>query len=62
MAASTVDGGGNAYVAGGTGSTNFPTTPGAFDTTPDGNDGFVTKLNAAGSALVYSTVLGGIGE
>ena len=55
----TVDSGGNAYVAGGTGSTNFPTTAGAFDTTSDGNDAFVTKFNANGSALVYSTVLGG---
>ena len=43
-----VDGAGNAYVAGGTSSTDFPTTPGAFDTTPDGSDGFVTKLNPAG--------------
>jgi hypothetical protein len=55
----TVDDGGNAYVAGGTGSTDFPTTPGAFDTTSDGSDGFVTKLNPSGSAAVYSTVLGG---
>ena len=54
-----VDGGGNAYVAGGTGSTDFPTTPGALDTTSDGSDGFVTKLNPSGSAAVYSTVLGG---
>ncbi len=55
----TLDGARYAYVAGTTTSTNFPTTPGAFDTTPDGNDGFVTKFNAAGSALVYSTMLGG---
>jgi hypothetical protein len=54
-----VDGSGSAYVAGGTGSTDFPTTPGAFDTTSDGADGFVTKFNAAGSAAVYSTALGG---
>ena len=54
-----VDGAGNAYVAGGTSSTNFPTTFGAFDTTPDGSDGFVTKLNPAGSTLVYSTAIGG---
>ena len=54
-----LDGGGDAYIAGGTGSTDFPTTPGAFDTTSDGSDGFVTKLNPSGSAAVYSTVLGG---
>jgi hypothetical protein len=54
-----VDDSGNAYVAGGSGSTNFPTTPGAFDTVSDGNDAFLAKLNAAGSGLVYSTVLGG---
>jgi hypothetical protein len=54
-----IDAAGNAYVSGGTASLNFPTTPGAFDTLPDGNDAFVTKLNPTGSALVYSTVLGG---
>jgi hypothetical protein len=54
-----IDAAGNAYISGGTDSLNFPTTPGAFDTLPDGNDAFVTKLNATGSALVYSTVLGG---
>ena len=57
-----VDAAGNAYVSGGAGSTDFPTTPGAFDTLPDGSDAFVTKLNPAGSALVYSTVLGGTCE
>jgi hypothetical protein len=55
-----VDGSGNAYVGGSTSSTNFPTTPGAYDTTHNGDDdGFVTKLNATGSALLYSTFLGG---
>jgi hypothetical protein len=54
-----VDSGGNAYIAGGSGSTDFPTTPGAFDTTSDGSDAFVTKLNASGTAPVYSTVIGG---
>jgi hypothetical protein len=62
-----VDSAGEAYIAGGTElSTNFPTTPGAFQTTlaTDGVqkqpcDAFVTKLNAAGSGLVYSTYLGG---
>ncbi len=55
-----VDPSGNAYVTGITFSTNFPTTPGAFRATPVGEgDGFVTKLNAQGAALVYSTFLGG---
>jgi hypothetical protein len=54
-----IDTAGNAYVAGGTGSFDFPTTPGAFDTLADGSEAFVTKLNPAGSALVYSTLLGG---
>jgi beta-propeller repeat-containing protein len=50
----------NAYVTGSTDSTDFPTTPGAFDTTDDpGRDTFVAKVNASGSALVYSTYLGG---
>jgi len=55
------DGSGNAYVTGLTKSTAFPTTSGAFDTTHNGgtSDGFVTKLNPAGSALLYSTFLGG---
>jgi beta-propeller repeat-containing protein len=55
-----LDGAANVYVTGQTGSRNFPTTPGAFDITANGSyDGFVTKLNAAGSGLVYSTRLGG---
>jgi hypothetical protein len=55
-----VDVSGNAYVTGYTESSDFPTTPGAFQTTyGGGGDAFVTKLNAAGSALVYSTYLGG---
>ncbi|MBI5181593.1 MAG: SBBP repeat-containing protein [Nitrospirae bacterium] len=55
-----VDSSGNAYVTGYTGSTNFPTTAGAYDTASNGYyDAFVTKLNAAGTALVYSTYLGG---
>src|SRR5207237_5372206 len=57
-----VDGAGGAYVTGVTGSADFPTTAGAFDTTYNGGfDAFVTRLNAAGSALAYSTFLGGTG-
>ncbi|MBK8146647.1 MAG: SBBP repeat-containing protein [Acidobacteria bacterium] len=42
--------------------TDFPTTAGSYDTTLNGvTDFFVTKLNATGSALVFSTVIGGAG-
>ena len=55
-----IDSVGNAYLTGLTFSTDFPTTPGAFQRTLAGNsDAFVTKLNAQGRALVYSTLLGG---
>src|SRR5258707_6194762 len=55
-----VDGAGSAFVTGQTPSTNFPTTAGAVQTTNAGSyDAFVTKLDATGSALVYSTYLGG---
>src|SRR5437762_1954940 len=58
-----VDGSGNAYVTGEAGSTNFPSTAGAFQTSIGGySDAFVSKLNPGGSALVYSTYLGGSGE
>jgi len=59
-----VDGAGNAYVVGQTFSSNFPTTAGAFQTSFGGGygDAFLTKLNPTGSALVYSTYLGGTGE
>ena len=59
-----VDGEGNAYVTGLTSSTDFPTTLGAFQTTFGGapNDAFVSKLNQTGSALIYSTYLGGGGD
>jgi hypothetical protein len=56
-----VDEAGNAYVTGGTLHTDFPTTPGAHDRTPGGDDRYVLKLNSSGSALVYSTFLGGSG-
>src|SRR5438552_2046982 len=56
-----VDGSGNAYVTGRTSSTDFPVTRGAFQTSYGGgtDDVFVTKLNSTGSALLYSTYLGG---
>jgi photosystem II stability/assembly factor-like uncharacterized protein len=56
-----VDSFGQAYVAGGTSSTDFPTTPGAFQRVYGGGqtDAFITKLNADGSSLVYSTYIGG---
>lgn len=55
-----VDSAGYAYVAGYTWSVDFPTTPGAFDTTLGGpGDAYVTKLDVTGSSLVYSTYIGG---
>jgi len=60
-----VDGSGAAYVSGYTWSSDFPTSPGAYDTTCDrdgrctAGDAFITKLSPDGSALVYSTFLGG---
>lgn len=42
---------------------NFPVTQNAYDTVFNGyKDIFVTKLNASGDTLLYSTFLGGIGE
>jgi hypothetical protein len=71
-----VDAAGNAYVTGVTTSSDFPTTTGAWQPTFGGGvsftggnsrfsnvsgDGFVTKVTAGGSSLVYSTYLGGSG-
>jgi hypothetical protein len=62
-----IDTNGNAYVSGQTTSLMFPTTSGAFQTAcnlmSDNQclNGFVTKLNPSGSALAYSTYLGGTG-
>lgn len=55
-----IDGSGNAYIGGSTRSLNFPTTPGSYQPALTGfRDIFVTKLNPTGSALVYSTYVGG---
>ncbi len=56
-----VDAAGRATVTGVTGSSDFPTTPGAFDPSHNGGDAFVMRLNASGSALDYATFLGGNG-
>lgn len=56
----TVDGSGNAYVVGRTSSSDFPVS--GFQETFGGNtDAFLAKLNPTGTALVYSTYLGGSG-
>lgn len=59
-----IDSNGNAYVTGVTTSSVFPVTPGAAQPTCRGceffrSDAFVMKMNSTGSALVYSTYLGG---
>ena len=57
-----VEPGGEVYIVGSTGSSGFPVTPSAFDTSHNGgSDAFVVKLNAAGAALIYATFLGGSG-
>ncbi|MGO9261996.1 MAG: beta strand repeat-containing protein [Bryobacteraceae bacterium] len=62
-----VDSNGNAYIAGVTSSTNFPTVnayQGSFHggTSFAPTDFFVAKFNPAGTALLYSTYLGGSGN
>jgi uncharacterized protein (TIGR03437 family) len=62
-----LDAAGNAYVAGVTSAINFPVTAGAFQTEcrcssakiRTAYDGFIAKLNTGGTALLYSTYLGG---
>ncbi len=57
-----IDSSGNAYIAVRTSDAvvDYPTTPGAFDTTFNGfDDAAVTKVNPTGTALVYSTFIGG---
>ncbi len=61
-----VDSSGNAYVTGSAGSGDFPITSGALQTnnvSPAGlTNAFITKMNPTGTALVYSTYLGGTGS
>jgi photosystem II stability/assembly factor-like uncharacterized protein len=71
-----IDAAGNAFVTGETSARNFPTTPNAFKPVKSDNDSasainsngspyteaFVTKLNATGTSLIYSTFLGGNGN
>ena len=54
-----IDTTGNAFLTG-SASSGFPTTVGAYDTSPNGGlDAYVAKLDPAGSTLVYSTLIGG---
>jgi len=56
-----IDSSGAAYVAGNTSSTDFPTASAMQPSYGGATDAFVTKLSAAGNALIYSTYLGGSG-
>jgi len=60
----TVDDAGYIYVAGGTHSSDFPVTPGSYDTSFNGEgtwagDVFLTKLNPTGTEIIFSTFIGG---
>ncbi len=61
-----LDSGGNVYVSGETSSSDFPTTPNAYDTTPSAaasdRDAFVVKLDADLTTLSASTLIGGKGD
>ena len=57
-----LDSDGNAYITGLTFSPDFPVTAGAYQTilaSTETEDAFVTKINANGNGLVYSTYIGG---
>jgi len=56
-----VDSSGEAFVTGTTSSTNFPTLAPLQATLAGETDAFVTKINSAGTAMVFSTYLGGQG-
>lgn len=65
VSAIAIDGSGNAYLAGATRDADFPTTAGAYQTSPPvraagiSYSAFVAKLNPGGTALAYSTYLAG---
>jgi hypothetical protein len=62
LSAIAVDNGGSPYVTGFTQASNFPTTPGAFDTIYRGpQEAFVAKFSADLSTMIYSTFFGGSG-
>jgi hypothetical protein len=54
-----VDSAGNLYVAGSTLATDFPVVNALQPSRQPGQDGFICKLNPQGTALLYSTYLGG---
>jgi hypothetical protein len=57
-----LDGSGNPVLSGGTWSSDFPTTAGAYDESSPGYDVWVSKFSASGSVLLWSTYLGGSGN
>lgn len=60
LAALALDGDGNIYVTGSTGSMDFPITPGAFQTQlgPDSEYAFLTELSGDGTKIIFSTFFG----
>jgi hypothetical protein len=60
----TVDATGYIYLIGGTHSSDFPVTPGSYDTSFNGEgtwagDVYLTKLNPTGTDIIFSTFIGG---